>query len=166
MQKQDKHKKQETDLKRKDQNITHTKQKPITLQPFVRLDVIYPSQPSEFLTLHPVQHCYGAKVAETKNPASKRDNNWWRGGEHTFLEAKNDQKRKKHRFLFRDEKRTHIPFFPTCYFFFRFSVWIHIYVILSHNEGFFITDKSKRQKNLFFPFWFLFFYDNTSCSPI
>ena len=95
MQKQDKHKKQETDWKRKVQNTTHTKQKPITLQPFVRLDVIYPSQPSEFLTLHPVQHCYGANVAETKNPASKRDNNWWKGGEHTFLEAKKDQKSKK-----------------------------------------------------------------------
>ncbi len=68
---------------------THT-QKTITLQPYVRLDLIYPSQPSKFLTLHPVQHCYGAKVAETKNPASKRDSDWWRGGEHTFSEARKD----------------------------------------------------------------------------
>ena len=166
IQKQDKHKKQEADVHRREQNTTHTHNIPITLQPCVHLHLIYPFQPSEFLTLHPVQHCDGARVAETRNPASKRDSDRWRGVEQTFLEAKKDPGRQNHRFLFRDGKHTHTPIFPTCCFFFRFSILIHICVILSHNASFFISDKKKRQKHRFLLFWFLFFYDNTSCCPI
>ena len=62
MQKQDKHKKQGADVHRREQNTTHTHNITITLQPYVHLHLIYPFQPSEFLTLHPVQHCDGARV--------------------------------------------------------------------------------------------------------
>ena len=107
----------------------------------------------------PCATLWRCKGTETRNPASKKESDWWRGGEHTFLEAKKDLERQNHRFLFRDAKHTHIPIFPTCYFFFRFSVWIHIYVILSHNEGrrFFYNRQIKKTKKSFFSFLVPFF---------
>ena len=113
MQKQDKHKKQEADVHRREQNTTHTHNIPITLQPYVHLHLIYPFQPSELLTLHPVQHCDGAKVQRQGTQPARKKATDGGGGEHTFLEAKWEENRENHRYLDKEAKHTHKPLFPT-----------------------------------------------------